>query len=122
MRFLANENFPSAAVEALRSQGHDVKWVRTDSPGSTDSQVLAQVTSEARILLTFDKDFGELAFREGLPASAGVILFRIPLTSPFQVAQIAVKSVDSRSDWNNHFSVIEPDRIRMTRLPRHNDE
>jgi hypothetical protein len=36
MRFLANENFPLDAVEALRRSGHDVGWVRTDAPGSTD--------------------------------------------------------------------------------------
>jgi predicted nuclease of predicted toxin-antitoxin system len=57
-RLLANENFPGAAVEALRSRGHDVAWVRTDAPGSSDREVLHRAVSEARILITFDKDFG----------------------------------------------------------------
>ncbi len=51
----------------LRHDGHDVAWVRTDAPGSTDQQVLARAVAEDRILLTFDKDFGDLAFRAGLP-------------------------------------------------------
>lgn len=40
MRFLANENFPADAVEALRATGHDVVWIRTDAPGITDPEVL----------------------------------------------------------------------------------
>ena len=117
MRLLANENFPKEAVEALRRQGHDVKWVRTDCPGISDPQVLSLAQSENRLLLTFDKDFGELAFRAGLPATAGVILFRIPPKFPAFVAQVAVAALDERTDWEGHFSVIEQDRIRMTPLP-----
>ena len=82
MRVLANENVPGEAVEALRSRGHDVAWVRTYAPGSTDREVIARAVSEGRILVTFDKDFGELAFREGLTAPCGVVLFRIPKASP----------------------------------------
>jgi predicted nuclease of predicted toxin-antitoxin system len=117
MRLLANENFPKEAVEALRRQGHDVKWVRTDCPGISDRQVLSLAQSENRLLLTFDKDFGELAFRAGLPATTGVILFRIPPKFPAFVAQVAVAALDERTDWEGHFSVIEQDRIRMTPLP-----
>ena len=61
MRFLANENFPGAAVTALEAAGHDVVWVRTATPGAADPDVPAWATREERILLTFDKDFGELA-------------------------------------------------------------
>ena len=48
MRLLADENVPGAAVEALRHGGHDVKWVRTDSPGISDTQVLSQAVEEHR--------------------------------------------------------------------------
>ena len=40
MQFLANENFPSDVVEALRNEGHDVAWIRTDTPGSKDPDIL----------------------------------------------------------------------------------
>ena len=46
MRFLANENFPRATVEALRGRGDDVAWVRMDAPGATDDQVLARALDE----------------------------------------------------------------------------
>ena len=76
MRILADENFPGDAVAALRDQGHDVLWVRADAPGITDREVLSLAQAEGRIVITFDKDFGELAFRFGLPASSGIVLFR----------------------------------------------
>ncbi|MDB9386777.1 DUF5615 family PIN-like protein, partial [Microcystis aeruginosa] len=81
MRFLANENFPLDAVEALGQNGHDVLWIRVESPGISDREVLSRAQAENRILLTFDQDFGELAFRSRLPASVGIILFRIRVPS-----------------------------------------
>ena len=68
MRFLANENFPGAAVTALARADHDIIWVRTTAPGSKDEDILGWAVRERRILLTFDKDFGELAWRAGLGA------------------------------------------------------
>jgi predicted nuclease of predicted toxin-antitoxin system len=117
MRILANENFPGDAVVVLRKRGHDVAWVRSDAPGSSDTQVLARAQTEGRVLVTFDKDFGELAFRSGLPASSGVVLFRISAPSSAHVAQVAVAALESRTDWAGHFAVVEDDRIRMTLLP-----
>ncbi len=118
MRFLANENFPGEAVDVLRQEGHDVAWVRIDTPGASDQDVLRQAQSETRVLLTFDKDFGELAFRAGLPAASGVVLFRLSASSPAQVARVATAALQSRPDWSGHFSVIEENRIRMTPLPK----
>src|SRR5438067_6752352 len=69
MRFLANENVPRSAVEALRADGHDVSWIRSDAPGLTDEAVLARARADARVLLTFDKDFGELVLKLGASAS-----------------------------------------------------
>ncbi len=65
-------------------------WIRTDYPGATDEQVLHAAQADKRILLTLDKDFGELAFRSGLPADCGVILFRLTLSSPEYIGKIAV--------------------------------
>lgn len=76
MRFLANENFPGSAVDAIRTAGHDV-WIRTLAPGSSHREVLAMASQEQRILLTFDKDFGELAKASSLPIAYGIALLRI---------------------------------------------
>jgi len=96
VRFLANENIPGQTVQAFQDRGHDIAWIRTDSPGITDREILARAQSGNRILLAFDKDFGELAFRSGLPATSGINLFRISAPSPDIVARIALSAVDSR--------------------------
>jgi predicted nuclease of predicted toxin-antitoxin system len=83
----------------LRGRGHDVAWVRSDAPGSSDEEILARAQTESRIIVTFDKDFGELAFRSRLPASSGVILFRISAPSSKYVARAAVAALESRTDW-----------------------
>jgi predicted nuclease of predicted toxin-antitoxin system len=79
--------------------------------------VVDRAASESRILITFDKDFGELAFRRGLYSQAGIILFRIKAPSPAHVARVAVAVLESRADWAGHFSVIEEGQVRMTPLP-----
>lgn len=117
MKILANENFPGDAVAYLRERGHDIAWVRTDAPGSSDREVLDRAQSEKRVLLTFDKDFGELAFRSGLPATSGIILLRLTATSPEHVARTVAAALQGRTDWEGNFSVIEDFRIRMTPLP-----
>jgi predicted nuclease of predicted toxin-antitoxin system len=116
MRLLANENFPLDAVIALREAGHDVAWIREDSRGITDDAVLRRAQEESRIAMTFDKDFGELAFRAKLPSQCGVILFRITPKSPQYIAEVAVAALASQDNWAGHFSVIEDHRIRMTPL------
>ena len=118
MHILADENFPGDAVRALRERGHDVAWIRTDAPGSRDVQVILRAQDESRLLVTFDKDFGELVYRHRFPAPSGVVLFRISPSLPQIVAQIAVGALESRDDWAGHFSVIEDERIRMTPLPK----
>lgn len=75
LRLLADENFPGDAIKTLVMAGHDIKWVRLDFPGISDPEVLAIAQAEDRILITFDKDFGELALRAGLPGSSGSPLF-----------------------------------------------
>ena len=117
MRILADENVPGDAVLALRARGHDVAWVLADAPGMSDDRIIARAQAESRVLVTFDKDFGELAFRVRLPASNGIVLFRISASSPLYVAQVAVAALESQETWAGYFAVVEDDRIRMTPLP-----
>jgi hypothetical protein len=116
MRFLANENLPSGAVGALAAAGHDVVWIRAAAPGTVDSDVLAWAEREERVLVTFDKDFGELAARAVLPPTCGVVLLRVPMPKPGDAGQKIADMIMERDDWAGHFSVIEPGRIRMRPL------
>ncbi|MBI5016916.1 MAG: DUF5615 family PIN-like protein [Deltaproteobacteria bacterium] len=117
MRLLANENVPGLAVQALRSRGHDVFWVRTDGPGISDREALERAIADHRLLITFDKDFGELAFRARVPAQNGIVLFRIPTRSPEYVVEVAVGALEADVEWVGKFSVVEENRIRSVPLP-----
>ena len=109
MRLFADENFPRPAVAALREAGLDVLWIAETNPGA----------STRRTLLTFDKDFGELAYRRGLPSDCGIILFRLTPQSPDEVAALALAAVASQPSWAGHFSVVTRQKIRMRPLPPH---
>ena len=116
MRLLADENIPLAAVELLRKRGHDVLAICEASPNACDEDVMLLARREERILLAFDKDFGELALSSRPQPSCGIILFRIPLRSADFIAKMIVDVLDTRCDWSGHFAVVEPGRIRLRAL------
>ena len=117
MTFLADENFPRPALEALREAGWDVFSIAEECPGVPDEDVAALCEDQRRILLTFDKDFGELVFHRGLPAGSGVVLFRIPPDSPEKAADVALALVQSQPDLAGLFCVVTRDRIRIRIRP-----
>lgn len=117
MRILANENVTRTVIAGLRAKGHDVLSVKESLRGEKDDTILARAQSEKRIVLSHDKDFGELAFRVGLSAECGVILLRLSGTDPDADNKRALEAIESRTDWEGHFSVVTADRIRMRPLP-----
>ena len=116
MRLLADENLPRAAVFALRDRGYDLLWVREACAGASDPSIVELAIQEKRIILTFDKDFGQLVIEGGRVEVPGVILLRIAVSSAKEVATTIERVITSRSDWEGHFSVIEDERIRMRPL------
>ena len=77
MRFVADESCDFAVVRALRSAGHDVVAIAEVSPRIRNEEVLKLARDDGRVLVTEDRDFGELLYGEGL-RNSGVILFRFP--------------------------------------------
>lgn len=75
MNFLADEDVEKPVVEMLRNEGHDVLYMCQIATRTIDEKLLEQANSESRILLTGDKDFGELIFLQK-KISAGIILMR----------------------------------------------
>lgn len=120
MRLLADENIPRLVVEFISSRGHDAIWVGEKAPGISDREVLSLATTEKRILITFDTDFGELVFRLGMDAPFGVILFRLMPDSLAAIAQTIVETLESQTDWTSRFSVVDGNRIRSRLLPSRN--
>jgi predicted nuclease of predicted toxin-antitoxin system len=117
MRRVLNENITGTVTAELRQRGHDVLSVKESMRSEADDVILARAQREGRIVVTHDKDFGELAFRDGLPASCGVILLRLAGAEPETDNRRILEALGSRSDWAGHFSLITDDRIRMRPLP-----
>jgi predicted nuclease of predicted toxin-antitoxin system len=116
MKFMADENFPRQAVVLLREAGLDVSWISEEASGASDDHVLALCSANERVLLTFDKDFGELAFHQKQRAQCGVVLFRVRSKNPDEVAAIARATLLASREWRGHFSVITRFGVRMRPL------
>ena len=117
MRIIVNENVARTVIDELRQRGHDVLSVKESMCGDGDDAILARAEVEGRIVVTHDKDFGELAFRLQMPASCGIVLFRLSSTDPDVDIKRMLDVLDGRSDWAGQFSVVTDDRIRMRELP-----
>jgi predicted nuclease of predicted toxin-antitoxin system len=117
MRLLVNENVTGSVIDQLRQNGHDVLSVKESMRSEIDEVILARAQAEDRIVVTHDKDFGELAFRSRLPATSGVVLLRLSGSDPAADNARVVDALESRSDWAGHFSVVTDDRIRVRPLP-----
>ena len=118
MRIIANENVSGTVIHGLRRRGHDVVSVKEVMRSSSDADILLRAVQEHRLVATHDKDFGALAFRWGLPATSGVILFRLSGDNPDADNQRILGALEGRTDWAGHFSVVTDDRIRVRPLPR----
>ena len=119
MRLLADENFPKPIVEALRAEGHDVLWARTDLAGTSDLALLDLAESDARIVLTLDKDFWQIGVQRRSPLEqSGVVLFRIHPATPENLAPLVRAFNDADATWAGHISIIAVDGIQMVTARR----
>jgi predicted nuclease of predicted toxin-antitoxin system len=117
MRFLADENFPLDSVRLLRAHGYDVFSVAEELSGSADIDVLQRAVSEGRVVLTFDKDFGELIFRQRLARPQGIVLFRDHPATPLEPAETILGILsEERMPLIGNFTVIERDKLRQRPL------
>ena len=86
MKLLANENFPKASVLKLRSLGYDITSIGEDNPSIADREVMEIAETEQRIILTFDRDYGELIYKHQYKPEQGVIYLRLENYSPEEPA------------------------------------
>ena len=118
MNLLADESVERQVVERLRRDGHEVLYVAEMEPGITDDAVLERANASAALLLTADKDFGELVFGEGRLSSGGVLLIRLAGLSAQMKSQIISDALaEHASELPNSFGVISPGRVRLSRRP-----
>jgi predicted nuclease of predicted toxin-antitoxin system len=118
MRLLANENIPIPTIRLLRQAGYDITAIAEDFPGIADTVVLALASDEQRIILTFDRDYGELIYRRGLRSPSGVIYLRFQPQTPTEPAELLLNLFQTENlEFEQRFTVVERDYIRQRNLP-----
>jgi hypothetical protein len=117
MRFLADESCDFAVVRALRAAGHDVRAVADGSAGVDDDIVLDAAIQDDRVLLTEDKDFGQLFYANARP-SGSVILMRFPARVRTGLPPAVVELIGQQGErLPGCFVVMQPGRTRINRTP-----
>ena len=113
MNLVADEGVERQIVELLRQNGHAVTYVAELAPSISDDEVLQQANDRQAILVTVDKDFGELVFRLNRVA-AGVLLIRLEGLTSMTKAMIVSQAIhDHETEIYGKFSVISPGMIRI---------
>jgi len=118
MRWLADENIHKAIVQALREVGHDVVSIAEFAPQTEDNHVADLAWRERRIVLTEDKDFGEITFKDQRESSGIVLLrFTLPLWQAKwrRLTQVIASQGDALA---SQFTVIDETRTRIQPLDR----
>ena len=115
MRLVCDEGVERPVVERLRADGHEVLYIAELSPGVNDDEVLANASRLAAPLITTDKDFGELVFRQNRAAS-GVVLIRLGgLTNQAKAASVSTAIRKHADAIVGSFMVVSPGRVRIRR-------
>jgi predicted nuclease of predicted toxin-antitoxin system len=105
-------------VEALRVMGHDVLYAVEALRGATDEALLARAFSEQRVLLTEDKDFGELVYRLNRPAR-GIVLMRFDVADRDKKIPRLRYLLDQEAEaLPSAFVVLESNKVRIRPLSR----
>jgi predicted nuclease of predicted toxin-antitoxin system len=115
MNFLADESVDQQIVDRLRADGHSVVYVAEMDPGIDDKAVLNAANQRMALLITADKGFGELVFRQRL-ISMGVVLVRLAGLSPAGKAETVSLAIrEHESELSDAFSVVSPGMFRIRR-------
>jgi predicted nuclease of predicted toxin-antitoxin system len=102
----------------LRQLGYEITSILEDSPGIEDTEVLSRAVEEQRIILTFDRDYGELIYRLQLPSPKGVIYLRFRPHTPEEPALVLLELFKAEEvQFEKKFTVVEREQIRQRPLP-----
>jgi len=116
MKIVTDENVDFVIVETLRKSNIQVIHIREVSPGADDETVLTLATHEKAILLTEDKDFGEIVHRLK-KASNGIILVRLSGLDSREKADIISQTIEKHfGEMEKAFTVISANKIRIKKM------
>jgi len=115
-KFLIDESSGRKLFEFLRDAGYEVRFVTDIMPTASDEEVLTFAEKEDRILITNDKDFGEIIFRLNRPSS-GVILLRLKDDFPQNRQKYISNILENFSDkLKSNFIIVTENRIKIRKI------
>ena len=113
MKFLADENVDAQIIKRLRDDGHTIIYIAETEPSISDIEIMQTANHNQALLITGDKDFGELVFRQR-HILYGVILIRLAGLSPQDKADIVSLAIKKHLDeLEQNFIVITPGAVRI---------
>jgi predicted nuclease of predicted toxin-antitoxin system len=112
IKFLADENIPIKAVEALKQKNIDIIPILDISLGLSDREALDLANRQGRVIITFDTDFGKLVFKEKLKVK-GIVLLRFIPKSPQQILKRIEYIITAGIPIENSFLVVREDSVRV---------
>ena len=116
MKLLANENFPIKSSHYLKSKGFDITSIGADNPSIQDHAVMTIAIREARTILTFDRDYGELIFKHNYKPQKGVIYLRLDEYKADEPGKIIEELINKKEfDFENALTVLDKNGIRQRR-------
>jgi predicted nuclease of predicted toxin-antitoxin system len=113
MKFIADENIDYPIIARLRRDGHDVYAVVESSAGISDDVVLSKANEQEVVLLTSDKDFGEMVYRDRR-FTHGIILLRLAGLANEKKAEIVASVIQEHGgELAGSFTVVSPRGVRI---------
>ena len=116
MKFIADVNIEKPVIDYLAEAGYDIKWIPDYDCEISDEALLRMARSEKRILITNDKDFGELIFLQKR-LSSGIILFRVKGQRTEEKVKLMKKLLRNYPDkLLNNFVIITERKLRFVSM------
>lgn len=113
MKFLVDVGVSKKVERWLAENGYDVKNVRDIDPKAKDSEILSLTVKDGRMVITMDKDFGELIYNSG-KKHAGVLILRLEDANGEQKVEVVKKILHEYADKiENRFCVFQDGRLRI---------
>ena len=116
MKFLADENVHPLIVRHLRMLGLELEWIKETSRGSPDEQILSRGDIAELVLITLDRDFGDLIFRQGFPAPRAILYSRLSRANPQAIAE-RLSDLVEHGFADHHITTITTHSERVKAFP-----
>ena len=116
MKLIADENLHRNIITSLQKEGSDVYCIQDENHGITDEEIIELYAMPNSIIITEDKDFGDLTFLKKINTNA-IILLRysklaneVGLIIPFLIHFLKENNVEF---LKGKFTVLTPFKKRI---------